>query len=521
MNVLIVVDKYGSAIWRLAEAVRTTNPHLNIKVFPVHPKRNSPEDLFQAQDLLKWCDILDVHYWKSGEVLKSSFGPEFAQKKKILFHFNPYDIDKQDWNQTYDRVVVGNQEMFEKIPYSTLVPYSIDLDFFEYKEEYTEEKVVHMSVNRIESKKGVAQVAQACHELGYKLLLIGRVSEPEYVKDFLHRYGPSVDFRESVDEDKLRDSYYESALHVCNSADNFESGTLPILEAMACGTPVLTRNIGHVPDLFDGANMQVREGGKDDVEDLKKNLKELMENRPLRMKMREKAWETVKNRDIRRMGRIVSNMYYQLWLDSRPLVSVIVPTYDRPESLVSNLVSITHQDYKKIEIVIADSGKTPVKLIADKVAEQCPMPVKYIRFQDEGYTLAQARNRAVIEAQGQVLVFVDDRLSLEEDAVSKFAEKQHDKMWQWGQKDGSVKGFVENFSCIKRADLIKHGMFLERMQWYGGMSQEIRTRFEDKNSFVFELNSDAKARSNSRTRSKASRRKQIIEAKLLLHKMNS
>lgn len=521
MNVLIVVDKYGSAIWRLAEAVRTTNPHLNIKVFPVHPKRNSPDDLFQAQDLLKWCDVLDVHYWKSGEVLRSSFSTEFEQKKKILFHFNPYDIDKQDWNQTYDRVVVGNNKMFEKIPYSMLIPYSIDLSQFEYREEYTEEKVVHMSVNRIESKKGVAQVAQACHELGYKLLLIGRVSEPEYVRDFLHRYGPSVDFRESVDEEKLKESYYESAIHVCNSADNFESGTLPILEAMACGVPVLTRNVGHVPDLYDGKNMVVREGGKDDVEDLKKNLKELMENRALRLKLRDKAWDTVKNRDIRRMGRTVSNIYYSLWMDQRPLVSVIVPTYDRPESLVANLVSITHQDYKKIEIIVADSGNTPVKMIADKVAEQCPMPVKYIRFKSGQYSLAEARNRAVIEAQGSLLVFLDDRLAMDEDAVSKFAENHYDKMWQWGVKDGSVKSFVENFSCIKREDLIKHGMFLERIEWYGGMSQELRTRFEDKNSFVFDINNDAKAHSTSRTRSKSSRRKEIIEAKLLLFKMNS
>ncbi|MBU1759384.1 MAG: glycosyltransferase, partial [Bacteroidetes bacterium] len=56
-----------------------------------------------------------------------------------------------------------------------------------------------------------------------------------------------------------------------NSLFDFESGTLPILEAMACGVPVLTRNIGHVPDLFDGKNMVIREGEQNDVEDLKKN----------------------------------------------------------------------------------------------------------------------------------------------------------------------------------------------------------------------------------------------------------
>lgn len=519
MRVLIVVDKYGSAIWKLAESVRVNSPFLDIKVFPVHPKRNSADELFEASNLLQWCDVLDIHYWKSGEVLRSSFVQEFDKKPRVLFHFNPYDLDKMDWNKVYDKVVVGNDTMYETIPYALKIPYDIDLSFYEYKEEYTENMAVHMAVNRIESKKGVIEVAQACHELGYKLLLIGRVSEPAYMQEIMQKFGSTVEFRESIDDTKVRDSYYEAAIHVCNSTDNFESGTLPILEAMACGVPVLTRAIGHVPDLYDGANICIREGAKDDIEDLKKNMKEMMENRQWRLNIRDKAWGTIKNRDSRRMARAVSNVYYSIWEGIRPLVSVIIPTYDRPESLIDTLVAISQQDYKKIEIIVVDSGKTSVEPIVGKFALQVPMPVKYIRFSGSGYTLAQARNRALIEAQGLTVVFCDNRISPLPDAITKFAEIQTDRMWQWGVKDGVEKGFVENFSCVYRADVIKHGMFLERMEYYGGMSQEIRTRFEGQNAFVFELNKDAKATANRRTQSKASRRKDIIEAKLLLYKM--
>src|SRR3990167_6975790 len=425
MKVLIVVDKYGSAIHRLAEQVRMNNPHLEIIVYPVHPKRNDVETLVEAQRLINWCDILDIHYWKSGEILKTSFPVEFDRKPKVLFHFNPYDLEKEDWQKDYKKIVVGNERMQLKLPYSDLIPYGVDLSFFEFNENYTEDKIVQMSVARIEGKKGVLEVARVCKELDYKFILIGRVSEPNYMAEIM-REG-SVDFRESADEQGLLQSYREAAIHVCNSVDDFESGTLPIIEAMACGVPVLTRNIGHVPDLFNGENMIVRKGVKDDFEDLKSELSKMMESREQRIKIRGKAWETVKNRDVRKMARQVSDLYYLLWKDNRPLVSIIIPTYDRPEALIESLVASTSSDYGKIEVVVADSGHNSVLPIIEKLRKSVDIPVKYVRFQSKGYTLAEARNRAVLEAQGEILIFCDDRLVMEPNAVSKFAERSNNK----------------------------------------------------------------------------------------------
>lgn len=521
MKVLIVVDKIGSAIWRLADSVMRNAPYLDIKILPIHPKRNSAEELFQAQDGLSWCDVIDIHYWKSGEVLATSFATEFAKKPKLLFHFNPYDLEKKEWNKMYDTVIVGNASMADTLPYALHIPYAVDLKRFSFVQDYTEENVVHMAVNRIEGKKGVLEVARACKATGYKLILVGRVSEPAYMQEVMQAGSDVIQFRESVTDDELASSYKEAAIHVCNSTDGFESGTLPILEAMASGVPVLTRSIGHVPDLYNGKNLSIRSGAKDDVDNLIASLRELMENRAWRMKMREAAWETVKTYDERKMTWDIVKSYYKLWIDTRPLVSIIIPTKDRAESLVDTLAAISNQDYKKIEIVISDSGKFPVRPIIERIAKHIPFPIKYIEFTGSGYTLAQARNRAVVESHGEILVFCDDRLAPEPNAISKFAEAQTDRVWQWGVKDGTEKGFVENFSCVYRKDLIRYGMFLERMNVYGGMSQEIRTRFEQTNNMVFDLNTDAKATSHKRALSKASRRNDIIDAKLLLHKLYS
>lgn len=520
MKVAIFVDKYTTAIDRLAQMVKTHNPHLNIIVHAVHPKRNDPQTLEEAYRLLQWADVVDVHYWKSGEVLRQAFGEVFTSKPRILFHFNPYDVDKEKWQDLYDTVVVGNQEIHNNAPYAYFIPYAVDLAQFKFKDTYVDRdnKNVNMVVGRIESKKGVLEVAQACKELGYRLKLVGRISDMEYMRTVLAT--GSVDFLENGSEEQLLDAYYNSAVHVCNSTDNFESGTLPILEAMSCGVPVLTRSIGHVPDLNNGKNMIVRAGKKEDVEDLMNELKQLMENYEQREGIRERAFDTVRNYGSRRMAMKVAKLYYDLYLPEHALVSIIIPTKDNPEAFAKSLVAAASQDYPKKEIVVVDSGDIPVESLVNALQEQSNVVFKYIKFPHRNtYTLAEARNLGVIEASGSVLVFCDDRIAMEKEAVTEFATYIGPKTWLWGTKDGSAKGFVENFSCILREDLITGGMFCERMQWYGGMSQEVRTRFERKRGFEFIYIDKARANGIKRSKSKNHRRQNIIEAKFLLFKM--
>lgn len=518
MKILIIVDKFGTAIDRLAQSVKRNLPQHQIIVFSVHPKREDFERLLEAQKLMQWADLLDIHYWKSGKVLREMFPNEFNAKKKILFHFNPYDVESEE-NKLYDLVVVGNKEMHNRVPYAYYIPYGIDLKFFSYNQDYTEEKAVMMSVARIEGKKGVLEVAQACKELGYVFRLVGRVSKADYMQQ-IRDAGGHLQFFENVTDETLRDIYKQSAILVCNSTDNFESGTLPILEAMALGVPVLTRMVGHVPELNNGGNMVINQGSPEDVESIKKHLQDMMENRQWRISLRERAWDTVKTRDERKMAIDVNKLYYKLYKGEVPFVSIIIPTKDNPESFTECLLGAIAQDHDKFEIIVADSGDTPVKAIVQKAQEQTDTPIRYIHFpHKDNYTLAEARNRGVIEADGKILVFCDDRLKMKPDAVKYFATYYRPKTWLWGTKDGAMKGFVENFSSVGREDLVTYGMFLERMQWYGGMTQSLRERFEDRLGFGFVYLQEAQAESIKRATSKSKRRDDIIDAKFLTYKM--
>lgn len=540
MKIALVADKIGSAIDRLSQAIIKHNPHLDFECCYLHPKRPSVDEVTKVVKAVNECDILHIAYWKSGETLKQYVDWTALAKPKILFHYNPYNVDQPEINDQYDIVVVGNSTMRDALPSARLVNYGTDLSFWTYNEEYKEDGPVIMVVARIEGKKGVKEVAQACKKLKRKFVLVGRVSDPNYLQE-IKDVNPEVEFRENVTDEELRVLYYQSALHVCNSQDNFESGTLPILEAMACGVPVLTRVVGHVPDLVGSAevvsnymnpqNVATRSGAPEDVEDLTKAISEMLTNPLLLKKMREKGWDTVKNWSDRKMARKVGRIYYDAQRDGEntPFVSIIMPTMlKKPEALIEALSKACLQDYKYTEIILVNSGvvefdiKEFARVAAEKLGCKIP-PIRYIKIDKRGgeYTLARARNTAIIEAQGDILVFCDERVGMDTRAVTAFVQGWASQSWQWGIKDDCEKGFVENFSCCSRSDLIENGMFNETVcSRYGAMTEDIRSRLEKRGwaPWVFKLNRNAKAMAVSRTSGKASRRADIIESKFTLYK---
>jgi glycosyltransferase involved in cell wall biosynthesis len=519
MKILIVtvLPFSYSSIERMAEMVRKYNEHLDIKVFPFHGKRYSKEDLKAFEDIAKDYDLIDFEYWRGAEVLLKEF-PWLKDKKKILVHHNPYDLFSID-PKLFDLVVVKNKTQQEELQGSYYIPHAVDLNFFEFNDEYTEEKTVGMVAFRIEGKKGIKQVAQACKDLGYKFILVGKVSKPDYMKEVLN-IGCNLDFREKVSDEELKKAYRETAIHVCNSTDNFESGTLPILEAMASGVPVLTRNIGLVPDIYNGDNMLVRNGQKEDVEDLKFHLKLLMDDREKRLTMRKKAWESVRNYSDYRLAKRYVEMFNYVMYPDQPLVSIITPTYNREEQIVKIIESLKERTYKNIELVICDdNSEDGTESFVKSMRENVDFPIKYINTDKDGYNLAMARNLGAIEADGEFLMFLDSRLIPEKDAIERFIEKiDIDKKWLFGDKGYQKKSFVENFSFIRRKFFIEAGMCCERITKYGGMSQELRNRFRLQ-GFQFVYVQEARATEIKKAQKMSDKRSDILEMKDLLWKM--
>lgn len=90
----------------------------------------------------------------------------------------------------------------------------------------------------------------------------------------------------------------------------------------------------------------------------------------------------------------------------RPLVSVIIPTRDRPELLEEALESVDAQTYDPIEVVVVDGSTPPLSEAFIEASLGENRSVVYRRGPRRG--AAAARNAGIRSAAGDYLSFLDD-----------------------------------------------------------------------------------------------------------------
>lgn len=100
-------------------------------------------------------------------------------------------------------------------------------------------------------------------------------------------------------------------------------------------------------------------------------------------------------------------------LDSLPLISVIIPTFNTVDFLQRAIESVLHQTYSNFEILVIDDGSTDNTRL---VLQECKI-IKY--FYQENKGLSSARNKGIQKSKGEYLVFLDADDWLEEDALQQ------------------------------------------------------------------------------------------------------
>lgn len=88
-----------------------------------------------------------------------------------------------------------------------------------------------------------------------------------------------------------------------------------------------------------------------------------------------------------------------------PLVSVIIPTYNRAAYIVQTIDSVLTQDYPSLEVIVVDDGSTDhtLALLEAKYGEDGR--VRVLRQPNNGVIVA--RNRAIEAARGEYIHFLD------------------------------------------------------------------------------------------------------------------
>jgi len=402
------------------------------------------------------------------------------------------------------------------------VPYGIDLKKFKYNEEYPPKEKRIGYVGRVENWKRLDQIQKAAVELKEKILAMGAKGKPVYWDSFPK---DNIEFDLECSDEKLLENYKKMSVFVNNSRPGRESGPLPVLEAMAMGVPVVTTRTGMAQDIGrDGYNCKITD---DEATNLSKNIKVILDDPKYAEKLRQSGWNTIKNYSDEKFARRYARIYREVIFEGINSVSVIIPTYNRADNLEKLLKHYEKQTYPNFEIVVCDDNSTDnTKEIVMKARKELNLTIKYVNTKTDGYGLAKARNLGIIEAEGRWLMFCDDRLAPEPKAISNFllfATNRPGKIWFHGNKGGDKTSFVENFSFVQKTLVTTMGMFNERLTKYGGMTQDIKTRWEkiwsgdDDGGGQFKYYHEARFEEWVSSKAK-NKRVDIVDSKYLLYK---
>ena len=123
-----------------------------------------------------------------------------------------------------------------------------------------------------------------------------------------------------------------------------------------------------------------------------------------------------------------------------PLVTIVMPTYSRPNTLRAGLQRLQQQTYPNIEIIVVNNAGTPVN---DVVAE-----FSYARLIDRTENTgnsARPRNDGVADAKGEYVTFLDDDDVFFPDHVARMVETL-----ERSGRDAAYSDFLVRF--VERAE---------------------------------------------------------------------
>lgn len=127
-----------------------------------------------------------------------------------------------------------------------------------------------------------------------------------------------------------------------------------------------------------------------------------------------------------------------------PLISVIIPTYNREDALRDSIADVLKQDYPNFEVIIVDQTATHKPEI-QKYLEEMSNQGKIRWFRVNWASLPGARNYAVRRAKGEIILFIDDDVQLPENFLTN-----HAKNYQDNPEIGAIAGRV--FDRMKLSD---------------------------------------------------------------------
>lgn len=264
-------------------------PYLFIRTFLWMMKNHKKVDIIHAQGF---------NATLIGSILKKVFN-----KKLIVSTHAVYEINKNSLTAKYTRSILNKADKIlclSNASYKELISFGMykeKLDLFRYwidlarfkpanKEKIRnkiglQNKFSVLFVGRLIEKKGVRvliEVAKQLPEINF--IFIGLGPEEDYIKEQA-KLNKNIKFLGSVENKKLHE-YYNLADIFCIPSQYEEGFGRVVMEAVACGLPVIGSNKGGIPEALDSSVSILDEPT---IRVLKKNILTVYSNKELYSKL--------------------------------------------------------------------------------------------------------------------------------------------------------------------------------------------------------------------------------------------
>ena len=153
----------------------------------------------------------------------------------------------QKYNGKAFYVAISEADKSKALDYAATIHHGIDMGQFAFRPDHGK---YLLFFGRIHHEKGVRECINAAHETGMKLVIAGIIQDQCYFEQQVHPFlDEQIVYIGSVGPDQrsriLGQAY--ALLHPINFDEPFG---LSVIEAMACGTPVIAVNRGSMPEII-------------------------------------------------------------------------------------------------------------------------------------------------------------------------------------------------------------------------------------------------------------------------------
>lgn len=283
-------------------------------------------DLFRKlRKLSSWADIIDFHHpFPLGDLALLLFNPraklivhyhsDIVRQKALSFLFKPLVLSTL---KKASKIIVSNPNLIEGSPYlkkfkekCRVIPFGIDLDKFETVDLEKQKDLKRkygdfvLMVGRLNYYKGVKYLIEAQESIKNKLVIIGEGPQKEKLQSMIKEKGlqDKISILSYQDRQDLIDFYHAASVLVLPSIYRSEAFGLVLIEAMACGTPVISTELqtGTSWVNLDGETGLVVP--PKDSSSLRKAIQKIIENEKLAYEFGQKAKQRVKDKfNLKRM----------------------------------------------------------------------------------------------------------------------------------------------------------------------------------------------------------------------------